>query len=194
MSRMRLLVDNRVLRLGVVLLLTVATAWGQSQDTFAIQKIWFDKKGDGYGVKADLQVGQTQMLDKILRGGDTVKLNFELRFIQRIDWLPDRQVGDISWNGSLSYDTLTRHYLFVSNNRQTRYKTLTEVVADINQLRAGTNNDSEFIKLLLREDVYLSARFYIDTGNLPTAMQIGLLIDNPGFNSGWLTFPLTRHE
>lgn len=154
-------------------------AAAQAEDTgFSVREIWFDKYDNGYAVRADFQVGHLATIEKIVQGGYALQFNFELLFMQRRDWLLDQMVGDIGWHGTLSYDPLTRSYQLASSGGKTqRFSRLEEAAREISQLRAGANNDEGYVKILLRKDVYLRARFYPVTAELPSTLQIGLLVD-----------------
>ena len=84
---------------AVMAVTATATAAAEEEEEkvrgFAIDKIWFQKKGGGYAINADLQVGSPALLEKILRGGYPVEIHFQLTFYQRRRWLPDRVMGDI---------------------------------------------------------------------------------------------------
>ena len=186
----------RCLLLATALLLGGVVASAQEEvRRFAIKDIWFQKKGDGYAVNADLQVGAPQLLDQMLRGGYPVELHFTLYFYQRQSWLPDPVVGDISWRGVLAYDALKSYISLTVGGREQRFASLAEAIAEVNDLRASASNDAEYIKLLERDDIYLRARFNLHTENLPLPLQIGGLVDNEWqVDSGWENFFLEVRE
>ena len=184
---------RRLLCAGLAVVLP-APVLAVEEAPFAVNNVWFDKKGSGYAVRADLQVGQQPLLEKILHGGEQVELNFELNFHHRRNWLLDPVVGSINWRGVLSYDSLTRRYLLASGGRQRQFAALDAAVEEINRLRAGASSDSEYVKILVRNDVYLQARFYMSVSNLPAIMQIGLLIAGELQQGEWVTFPLEVRE
>ncbi|MCH9705122.1 MAG: DUF4390 domain-containing protein [Proteobacteria bacterium] len=181
--------------LWVASLLSVATVTATAAEYSSVQRVWFEKKADGYAVRADLEVGQQEFVEKVLRGGYPLAFKFELNFMQRQEWYLDRVIGDLIWQGTLSYDSLTQVYLLVNESgREQRFSTLTAALDKINQLRAGSSNDRAYINILLRDDIYLRARFYYLTSHLPEPMQIGLLLDAIWNNKEWITFPLEVRE
>lgn len=167
----------------------------RAADAFAVDRVWFEKGPDGYAARADLQAGQHELLEKILRGGYAAQFVFELNFYQRREWLPDPVVGDISWRGTLSYDALTQRYWLVAGSGKRRFTSLAAAMAEVTRLRASPNSDSGYIKILRRGDIYLRARFYLSTENLPEPVQIGLLIDRTSeLDSGWQTMVVEVEE
>lgn len=163
-----------------------------AQEAFGVQQVWFARKDGGYAVRADLQVGQPDLVDKIARGGYPAEFVFELNFYQRRSWLPDPQVGDISWRGRLTYDALTRRYLLTGGDgRRQQFATLAAALEKVSRLRAGASRDSGYVKIISRDDVYIRARFYLATGSLPEPLQVGLLVQG-GTGGDWTTLPVER--
>lgn len=194
MVKLRALIIALALLLGGAIS-TVTAAAAEEVREFAIDKIWFQKKGGGYAVNADLQVGTPALLEKMLRGGYPVEIHFRLIFYQQRDWLPDRVMGDIGWRGVLSYDVLKKQLLLTVGGRERRFASLVDAIAEINDLRASPSDDEEYIRLLMNKEIYLRARFNLHTGNLPLPMQISSFIDSEWqVDSGWQIFKLEVRE
>ena len=171
--------------------LALAGAAAAAGGGFAVERVWFEKSAAGYAARASLQAGPAELLEKILRGGYEAQFNLDVNFYQRREWLPDPVVGDITWRGTLSYESLTQRYVLATARDERIFATLAAAMREITELSASPSSDGDYIKILQRDDVYLRARFYLATAHLPEPVQIGLLVDDSAqLDSDWQTMVL----
>lgn len=198
MARVAIVILRRFLplRLAALLLCAHAALAAMASDgDFAISDVWLQKSADGYAVQADLAVADVEKLRAILKSGITLRMHLEMRFYRERNWWLDEDLGFITWDPSLSFDSLLSRYIVVSGGRKTGYDSLGAALARLGRLRARASDNPAFARLRELESVYIIAQFEADVGNLPAPMQVDLLTDDDWeTSSGWRRFPLMVRE
>lgn len=157
---------------------------------FDVRGVWAIKKDGGYAVQADMILRHSEPIQELINGGYSANFRIEIRFLQS-RWYWDRVVGDITWNGELSYDVLLDRYILRAGDTARNYTSLESALNKITQLRAQASSVPGFVRIFEQDDVYLQARFRLEIDHLPQPVQISLLLSNEWDITGpWQVFPL----
>lgn len=198
MARVAIVILLRFLPLRLMALLLsahVAAAAMAEGSGFSVGDVWLKQSPGGYAVQADLAVGDSDKLRALLKSGITLQMHLEMRFYRERNWWLDEDLGFITWDPSLSFDSLLSRYIVISGGRKTGYDSLGAALARLGRLRARASDNPAFSRLLALERVYIIAKFEMDIGNLPAPMQVDLLTDDDwDTSSGWRRFPLRVRE
>ena len=108
-------------------------------EKFAVHAVWFKETDGAYALRASLSAGPDDLIRQLLQGGYAVKMLFDLRFMLKRKWLPDREIGDISWSPEILYDSLLNRYTFRVKKAEEIFNTLPEVLARAGTLTSGTS-------------------------------------------------------
>lgn len=162
---------------------------------FSVDDVWLQKTPEGYAVRADLGVADSAKLRAILKSGITLRMHLEMRFFRERKWWLDKDLGFITWDPALSFDSLLSRYIVISGGRKTGYDSLGAALARLGRLRARSSDNPAFARLRELNNVYIIAQFEADIGNLSAPMQVDLLTDDDwDTSSGWRRFPLRVRE
>ncbi|MGI9337484.1 MAG: DUF4390 domain-containing protein [Gammaproteobacteria bacterium] len=196
MARVAIVILRRclpLLRLPALLLCApfAAAAAGDDGGDFAVRDVWLQKTPEGYAVQADLAVADSQKLRAILKSGITLRMHLEMRFLRERNWWLDEDLGFVTWEPSLSFDSLLSRYVVVSGGRKTGYDSLSAALGRLGRLRARSSDNPGFARMRELKGVYIIAQFEADIGNLSAPMQVDLLTDDGwDTSSGWRRFVL----
>lgn len=197
MARIAKMILRRLLfslRLAAVLLCAALAGAAMAQiegGGFAVRDVWLQKTDDGYAVQADLSVADSDKLRAILKSGITLHMHLEMRFLRERRWWLDEDLGFVTWEPALSFDSLLSRYIVISGGRKTGYDSLSAALARLGRLRARSSDNPGFARMRELRGVYIIARFEADIGNLSLPMQVDLLTDDDWeTSSGWRRFVL----
>lgn len=190
---LRALAARTCIALALCVPATVASAHAED---FTVDDLWFVQRDAGYSIYADLGLAKTQAIDDLVQSGYTAMFLFEVQFIKE-RWYWDEFIGDITWSGALSYDSLLQRYRLRESGSDPdgdspkHFATLADAMREILQIRAKPSRDPAFAKLFTRDNIYLQARFRLVANTLPQPVQIALLLSNDLDTTGkWRVFPL----
>lgn len=185
-------------RMALLAAVLVASAAPSHADDLMVDDIWFVQRDAGYSIYADLRLDNTQPIENLVQGGYAASFLFEVQFIQK-RWYWDRIIGDITWTGSLTYDSLLDRYIVqedqTQNQTQKQFANLDDALSEILQIRSKPSRDPAFERLFDSDNIYLQARFLLLLDGLPQPVQIALLLSNEFDSVGsWTAFELTIKE
>ena len=184
----------RALSFAAAALLFAANANATEED-FSVRDVWLQKTESGYAVQADLAIADSEKLRGILQSGVPLQMRFEMRFIRERNWWPDEDLGFVTWEPSLAFDSLLSRYIVESGERKTEYDSLSAALGRLGRLRAKTSGNRAFDRLRELQGVYIIAQFEANISNLSGPMQVDLLTDDEwDISSGWKRFPLQVRE
>ena len=185
---------NRISRIAAVCLLLCFPAAAESEHDIAVKEVWFENTPDGHALRARLSAGSEKTIRPLLESGYIIKLKFEMRFMQNRDWLPDRTLGDISWQVQIVYDSLLNRYTFAAGGVAEEYKTLAEALMRAGRLRAAPQKSSGLNDIFALPEMYVVARYEMLIDHLPQPLQISLLTGEWEIDSGWQRFAADLRE
>ena len=179
-----------MIRGGVLVLCGLALCLAaRAEGVFAVNDVWFARADGGYAVRARLSAGPESLARQLLHSGYAVRFKFDMRFVESRDWLPDRELGDISWTPEIVYDSLLERYTFRSGGAEEEFGSLAAALARAGVLHGAPSGDAEELRRILNDpDTYLTARYEMSVGHLPQALQVSLLTGDYEINSGWRRF------
>ncbi|MDM5147552.1 DUF4390 domain-containing protein [Candidatus Persebacteraceae bacterium Df01] len=161
---------------------------------FSVRDMWFQRSDQGLSLQADLSAGPSTLLQQLLKSGYTLQFVFEMRFMKKRNWLPDKELGDITWQPEISYDSLLGRYTFKVGERSEEIDSLAEVLLRAGKLRASPSYSEGLARIVTVPDVYLLTRYDLLLENLPQPLQVSLLTDDWPIFSGWKTFAIEVRE
>ena len=164
-------------------------AAAQAGGGFAVNEVWFERASGDYAVRARLSAGPEFLVRQLLQSGYAVKFKLDMRLFQSRDWLPDRELGNISWTPEIVYDSLLERYTFRAGGVVEEFNTLPAALARTEVLRGAPSGDAQTLRRILGDpDAYLTARYEMLIDHLPQALQVSLLTGEWDINSGWRRF------
>ncbi len=173
----------------LALALALCAGAARAADEFAVNDVWFARVGGGYAVRADLSAGPETLVRQLLQSGYAVKFKFDMRFMQSRNWLPDRELGNISWTPEIVYDSLLERFTLRAGGVVEEFDGLAGALARAGALRGAASGDAQNLRRILTgPDKYLTARYEMLIDHLPQAMQVSLLTGAWEINSGWRRF------
>lgn len=168
--------------------LTAQSAAAQDGNGISVNELWFEKSERGYALRARMNAASEQLAHSLLQSGYVLKWRFEMRFMQRRDWFPDREIGDISWTPEILYDSLLDRYTFSAGGAPEEYGSLSAALQRAGFLRAAPQKNSQLEEIFNRSGIYFIARYEILIDHLPQPLQVSLLTGDAEINSGWQWF------
>ena len=163
---------------------------GDDGGDFVVRDVWLQKTDGGYAVQADLAVADSKKLRAILKSGVQLQMRFEMRFLRERNWWLDEDLGFVTWEPVLSFDSLLSRYIVASGGRKTGYDSLSAALARLGRLRARSSGNPGFARLRELAGAYIIAQFEADIGNLSVPMQVDLLTDGDWDTSSGQRFEL----
>ncbi|MGU9951924.1 MAG: DUF4390 domain-containing protein [Gammaproteobacteria bacterium WSBS_2016_MAG_OTU1] len=155
---------------------------------FLVNNLWFKESERGYSLRASLSAGPEEVIGQLLNSGYMVRLKFDMRFMRSRNWLPDKEIGDISWAPQISFDSLLNRYTFSAGGMTEEFDNLPDALTRVQRLRAAPVKDAQLSRLLKLPDIYIVARYELLVSHLPQPLQVSLLTSEWEIDSGWQRF------
>lgn len=182
-----------MIRRALMSLLCCAAMAAGGRDV-AVDDLWFEHSADGYALRAHLSAGADELIRPLLESGYVVKLKFEMRFMKNRNWLPDSELGDISWAPEIVYDSLLDRYTFNAGGAAEEYHELSAALARAGNLRAAPQQNARLREIFNTPGLYVVARYELLIDHLPQPLQVSLLTGEWEIDSGWRRFEARVRE
>ena len=120
----------------------------------------------------------------------------KMHFMQNREWLPDRELGDISWTPKIVYDSLLNRYTFTAgeDDAAEEYRDLSSAIARAGRLRAAPQKVARLDDMFSLPGLYFAARYEMLIDHLPQPLQVSLLTGERDIDSGWRRFEVRAEE
>lgn len=147
-----------------------------------IYKINQWKSDQGIVVSPQFRVSADKPIEEAINNGIIITLIIKTKAVEKIAWWFDKTLKSQKQTYEVRYFSLSGQYQLknLDNNSQNSFVTL-------NELWRYLSKKSNFIFNLEGDSIdYFAARFMLDTGALPSTMQLPVLFDTAwDINSDW---------
>ena len=163
-------------------------AAAQQQGSVSVSEVWLADAQETHVMNVRLDTGTEVVMRHLLQSGYAVRFRLDLRLMRARNWLPDKELGDITWSPQISYNSLLNRYTFSAGGTVEEYAELSDAVTRAETFRTVPERNSPLALIFRLPEAYVLARYEMLIDHLPQPLQVSLLTGEWDISSGWRRF------